>query len=656
MELDEVDRITVLGAGSMGHGIAEVAALAGYEVTMRDIGEELVQNGYDQIEWSLGKLADSDQITAEERDAALERVTPVVDVGEAVADADVVVEAVPEKMEIKKEVYRDVEAAAPDRALFASNTSSLSITELSEVTDRPEQFCGMHFFNPPVRMQLVEVISGAHTDESTLDTIEGLAEAFEKTPVRVRKDSPGFIVNRVAVPLMNEVAWMVHDEEATVAEVDSTTKYDMGMPMGAFELADYVGIDVNYDVLTYLEDVLGEAYEPCPLIAEKVEAEALGKKTGEGFYDYENGGVDIPAEEGRKDVARRLTATMANEVAKLVGGDVADPAEIDEAVMLGLGFPEGPAKTADAHGLADLVDALDEAHEVSGHPRHEVSDALREAAAEGGFYGSDSDESGPEFDVVRVEYPGDMVGRIVLDRPHRMNTISDEVLDELETAIDVLEADEAVRSVLLVGEGDRAFSAGADVTSMAAGGADQLGAVELSRRGQRVFGRLKNSDMPVVAGIDGYALGGGMELATCADLRVASERSELGQPEHDLGLLPGWGGTQRLQRIVGEGRAKEIIFTAERYDAAEMADYGFVNEVVPNDELEDRAHELAADLAAGPPVAQRLTKRAMHVGWENEDAGLEVEAEGFGLLFGTDDLMEGITAFTGDREPEFEGK
>jgi len=147
-----------------------------------------------------------------------------------------------------------------------------------------------------------------------------------------------------------------------------------------------------------------------------------------------------------------------------------------------------------------------------------------------------------------------------------------------------------------------------------------------------------------------------MELAMAADLRVASERSTLGQVEHDLGIMPGWGGTQRLSRIVGEGRAKEIILTAERFDAAEMADYGFINEVVGNDELLEKATELAADLAAGPPVAMAYTKRAMHAGRDDENAGLEVEAQAFGNLFATEDIMEGMAAFSEDRDPEFEGK
>ena len=654
MDFEDIETVAVLGAGNMGHGIAEVAAIAGYDVQMRDIKEEFVQDGYDNIEWSLDKLAEKEQLSEDEADAALERVTPLVDMEAAVGDADVIVEAVPEKMEIKKDVYGDVEAHAPEDAIFATNTSSLSITELSEVTERPEQFCGMHFFNPPVRMPLVEVISGEHTDDETLDAIEALADAFDKTPVRVRKDSPGFIVNRILVPLMNEACWLVHDDVATIAEVDSTTKFDMGLPMGSFELSDQVGNDVGLHVLEYMHEVLGEQYAPCPLLEETVEDDRLGKKSGEGFYDYENGGVDIPTDAGREDVEHRLLAVMANEVGKLVENDVAPVSDIDEAVMLGGGFPDGPAKLADETGLETLVDALETAHEETDAARYELSAGLEAAAEEGGFY-DDDEEASADYDSISLSYPAEYVAQIELDRPHRMNTVSPDMMDEIADAVDHLEEDGEVRAILLTGAGDRAFSAGADVQSMASN-ATPLEAIELSRKGQQTFGKLESCPMPVVAGIDGYALGGGMELATCADMRVASERSELGQPEHDLGLLPGWGGTQRLSNIVGEGRAKEIIFTAERYDAAEMADYGFVNEVVPNDEIDERALELAADLAAGPPVAQELTKKAMLAGRDDTDAGLEVEAQAFGHLIGTDDVMEGITAFMGDGDPDFQGK
>ncbi|MFC3959859.1 3-hydroxyacyl-CoA dehydrogenase/enoyl-CoA hydratase family protein [Halovivax cerinus] len=657
MDVDDINTVAVLGAGNMGHGIAEVAALAGYDVTMRDVNEEFVQDGYDQIEWSLGKLAEREQISDDDADEALDRITPLVDVGEAVGDADVVIEAVPEKMDIKTEVYQDVEAHAPDRAIFATNTSSLSITELSEVTDRPAQFCGMHFFNPPVRMQLVEVISGAHSSDETLDAIGSLAEDFGKTPVRVHKDSPGFIVNRVLVPLMNEAAWMVYEDEATVEEVDSTASYDMGLPMGLFELTDQVGLDVGLHVQEYMHETLGEAYEPCPMTEEKVEAGELGKKTGKGVYDYEDGeGVEIPTDAGAEWIEDRLLAVMADEVAQLIDDDVAGPDAIDRAMQLGAGFPDGPAKMADDRGLEALYDALETAHEDSGAARHEPSDAFADFVEDGQFYESvgSEDADGYDYDSIAVTVQ-DSVGHLAIDRAHRMNTITTDMIEEIDDAVDTLVEDDAVRAILLTGDGDRAFSAGFDASTAAAGSG--IEAADLSRLGQRVFGRFEEIPVPVLAAIDGYCLGGGMELSACADMRIASERSQFGQPEHNLGLLPGWGGTQRLPRIVGEGRAKEIIFTARNdYDPETMADYGFVNEVVPTDEFEERAWELARDLAAGPPIAMKFTKRAMLAGRDGVDAGLEVESSSFGHLFTTDDLWEGLSAFQSDRDPEFEGQ
>ena len=658
MELEDVSTIAVLGAGNMGHGIAEVAALAGYDVTLRDINEELVQEGYDQIEWSLDKLADKDRISEEAATAAKDRIEPVVDVERAVDEADVIIEVVPEVMDIKIEVFSDVIDYAPDDAIFATNTSSLSITDLAEATDRPERFCGMHFFNPPVRMELVEVISGQQTNESTLTLIEGLAKKLDKTPVRVHKDSPGFIVNRVLIPLLNEAAWLVEEGTATIAEVDATTKFDMGLPMGAFELADQVGIDVSYHVLEYMHETLGEAYRPCRLLAAKLEADAVGKKAGKGFYDYEDGGVEIPPDAGRQEIADRLLALMANEVAGLVDGEVADANAIDRAMQLGAGFPDGPAKMVDNRGIEPLVAVLDERFDETDEPRYEAVDLLREMASDGQqFHATTTSQETADFETIKVDRTGrdGRIARIVLDRPHRMNTISVDLLDELSDAIEQLDANSDVRCLLVEGAGDRAFSAGADVTSMATG-ADPIAIVELSRQGQQTFGKLERCDTPVVAAIDGYCLGGGMELATVADLRIASDRSQFGQPEHNLGLLPGWGGTQRLAALIGESRAKVMIFTAERYDAATMLDYGFLTDIVDSDAFDEAAVELAEKLAAGPPIAQKFTKRAMLAGRDSREAGLEIESQAFGQLMSTDDLLEGITAFTNDEQPEFTGE
>lgn len=555
MELADVRTVTVLGAGSMGHGIAEVAALAGYNVYIRDISGEFIEQGYNQIEWSVKKLAEKGHLDEEPSDI-LNRVTTFIDLDAALNGADIVIEAVPEKMDLKKEVYEEIAQRGPEDAIFATNTSTFSITELSEATDRPERFCGMHFFNPPVQMPLVEVIAGAHTDEGTLEFAEALASSMDKTPVRVRKDSPGFIVNRVLVPMLNEAGWLVYEGEATVAEVDSSSKYGLGLPMGCFELADQIGIDVIVDVVEYMHETLGNAYEPCPLFQEKVDAGEVGKKTDVGFYNWASNGADIQTDTQREEIKERLIAIAVNEVAKLVAADVADSAEIDEAVKLGAGFPEGPTQLVSNIGYERIHNVLREHHNETGESRYEPAGRLMTWSKSDGP-GSQADGA-RTFDSICVEYPEEGIAHVFLDRPHRMNTISEKMLDELSQAFDDLEDDDEVLAVALTGEGDRAFSAGADVQGMAAG-VSPFDAVDFSRHGQRTFGKLEQLSKPVVVGVDGFCLGGGMELATCADLCVATDKSKFGQPEHDLGLIPGWGGTQRLKYIVGERRAREII-------------------------------------------------------------------------------------------------
>ena len=676
MQLEDVTQIAVLGAGNMGHGIAEVAALAGYSVTMRDVEREYVEAGYESIEWSLERLEERGDLDEGAVESTLDRIDPVVDLEAAVEEADVIVEAVPEQRSIKADVYASTLEHAPDGAILVSNTSSLSITDLASVTDRPDRFCGMHFFNPPVRMPLVEVIAGADTAPETLDLVTALAEDLGKEPVRVRKDSPGFIVNRVLVPFVNEAAWLLDADAASVETVDATVTTALDLPMGAFELADQIGVDVVLHVLEHLHETLGEAYRPAPALLEKADAGTLGKKAGTGFYDYDADGAAYASATPDDAVRQRLLAVAANETAGLIGDDVADAAAIDRAMRLGAGFTTGPAALADAEGLGTLVAVLDALSAETGAARYEATNALREAAAAGGFTAdeatstpssddaaatdaSDGGQGGAStpldanYDTLSVEVH-DQVAHVELDRPERLNTISVTLLEELKAAAEGLDRMDTVRAILLTGAGDRAFSAGANVTEAFAGASATEG-VELARHGQRVMEALERADVPVVAGIDGYCLGGGMELAAAADLRIASAGSTFGQPEHDLGLLPGWGGTQRLARLVGEGRAKEIIFTTDRYDAETMAEYGFLTDVVAGDGLFEHALDLASDLADGPPIAQAYTKRAIHAG-RGGAAGFALEAQAFGGLFGTDDFEEGLTAFKEDRESTFEGR
>lgn len=383
-KIDDVETIAVLGAGNMGHGIAEVVALAGYDVRLRDINTELVEDGYDQIAWSLEKLAEGGQISEETAEETIERVEPFVSLEDAVANVDVIIEVVPEKMDLKKEVYAEVEAHAPDDAVFATNTSTLSITELSEATDRQERFCGTHFFNPPVQMPLVEVIRGDHTTDETLSFAEAFVNSLDKTPIRVRKDVPGFVVNRVLVPMLNEAAWIVEGDDGTIVEVDSTATATIGLPMGCFELSDQIGIDVAVDVLNYMHETLGEGYAPSPVLTAKVESGEFGKKTGQGFYDWDNGGADIPEDAGTDAIEARLVGVGINELSKLVAADVAPASEINTAMQLGAGFPTALTDMASKIGYAKIHETLEDLHEETAAVRYKPTALLAEWAETGG--------------------------------------------------------------------------------------------------------------------------------------------------------------------------------------------------------------------------------------------------------------------------------
>ena len=391
----DIRRVTVLGAGNMGHGITEVAAIAGYDVTMRDIEEEFVTKGYESIEWSLQKLAEKGLLDESAEDV-LDRIDTAVDLEDSVADADLVIEAVPERMDLKREVFIDLDEFAPEDALLASNTSSLSVTEMAGVTSRPEDVVGMHFFNPPVKMDLVEIIYGERTSDETAETAFEFAESLGKTPIYVRKDVRGFVVNTVLGPFGDEPAWMVSNGEATIREVDAAMVHQRGYPMGPFELMDLTGIDVGYHVRNE------SGREIPPLMAEKVENDELGQKTGRGYYDYEDGdGVDYEPEDGEGFDTLRIEARMVNEAARLVGDGVARPDEIDTGVRLGLGFPEGICRRADKIGLDTILDKLESLYQDTSEARFEPDDYLVELV-ESGKTGEDAGEGFHEYSTGRA--------------------------------------------------------------------------------------------------------------------------------------------------------------------------------------------------------------------------------------------------------------
>lgn len=282
----EIKKVMVVGAGQMGSGIAQVCAQSGYDVLLNDMNKEALEKGMNRIDKLLSRSVEKERITEEDKEATMNRLTASSDLNDA-KDCDIVIEAVVEDMNVKQSVFQKLDKIAPPHAILASNTSSLPITEICAVTERPEKVIGMHFMNPVPVMKLVEVIRGLQTSDETYKAVEEMSKKLNKTSVEVN-DFPGFVANRVLMPMINEAIYTVYEGVASVEDVDTVMKLGMNHPMGPLTLADFIGLDTCLYIMEVLHEGLGDSkYRPCPLLRKYVSAGWLGRKSGRGFYTYE---------------------------------------------------------------------------------------------------------------------------------------------------------------------------------------------------------------------------------------------------------------------------------------------------------------------------------------------------------------------------------
>ena len=359
----EIKNITVLGSGIMGHGIAQVSAMSGYNVVLRDIEQKFLDKAMEKIKWSLDKLVSKEKISQSQAEQIYSRIKPVIDLKEAVKDCQLVIEAVPEIMELKKKVYDELDKVTGNDVIFASNTSTLPITEIANTTSRPNRVIGIHFFNPPQLMKLVEIIPGKQTSSEIVDKTIEFVRSVKKEPVLCKKDVPGFIVNRLFIPLVHEACYVIDRQKNQLIEIDSAVKFKLGFPMGIFELADFTGMDVIHKATIEMHQRDKKVINPHPKIEQLYNEKKLGQKSGEGFYKYSDDKYErIPLTEGlaQKCNPIQLVANILNNAAWLVTNKASDIQEIEKAAQLGLGLKKPLFDTAKEYGVSNIVNELNE--------------------------------------------------------------------------------------------------------------------------------------------------------------------------------------------------------------------------------------------------------------------------------------------------------
>ncbi len=378
-------KAAVIGAGTMGHGIAQLAAMAGYNVTLNDVSDDMLNAAIEKIRWSLGKMNEGGKLK-ESIDSIMSRLSTEKSLDDALSAASVMFEAVPEMLDLKLKLFKIAGAMAPDDALLATNTSSIPVSEIAKVVPKPERVIGMHFFNPPQLMPLVEIVRGQKTSDGYVKAAVDISKKFGKEPVLVNRDVPGFIVNRVLARLLNTSCALVTFGAATIESVDSALKYRLGFPMGAFELADYSGIDVFYLVFQAMKE-RGFVMHQCSLFEEKYGRGELGFKTGSGFYTYPAAGkyyrASISRDAGAQVDLAMLVAPAVNEAIWLVREGVSEPQNVDKATKLGLGYPQGILEIGNEIGMQRIMRAIYKLREMTSWDEYEPDTLLQEIVLSG---------------------------------------------------------------------------------------------------------------------------------------------------------------------------------------------------------------------------------------------------------------------------------
>ncbi|HEX3519118.1 MAG TPA: 3-hydroxyacyl-CoA dehydrogenase NAD-binding domain-containing protein [Solirubrobacteraceae bacterium] len=666
-----VFKAAVVGAGTMGGQIAQTIAAAGIPVVLKDINQDLVQAGLDEAKnvtsGQVGKLVERGKLTAEQGEAQIAEVLGRI-VGttsyEGFGDVDFVIEAVPERMEIKQSVFAELDAATPGHAILASNTSSLSITEIGEATLRPEKVIGFHYFYPASIMPLIEIVEGEETSAETVSAAVTFAQTIRKQPITCA-EVPGFVVNRILNSGISEV-WREQEEKGlSIKKIDEGVGAAGVVPIGPYYLVNLLGLDTVLHVAEHLVESYGEERFYVPKGMQKLVANGkLGAKTGgDGFYNTDGeANIDGDADPDVAELVEMLSLKTFLEACLVLEEGVATHRDIDFGMMAGAGLDPRrgllpPFMKADSVGLDSILERMESAQERYGE-RFTPPTILRRLVAQGrlgqktgqGFYAYPQPDPEQPAEVIKLETRSDGVAIAWLANG-QMNSISPQVIEDLQKVWSKVKGSD-VRALVIASSNPFLYCAGADIKAFTT--MDEASGAELINGAHALFKELGEDGIVTIAAVNGLAFGGGCELAMACDVRIAARSAIFGQPEVKLGIIPGFGGTQRLPRLVGTNKALEMNLVGDPILADEAFELGLVNRTVEDHELLDTALMWARKLAGQAPLAVAQIKGISGAG--DLDEGVEAEKRAFAEVFASEDAKEGISAFLGKRAPSFKGR
>lgn len=678
----KIQKIGVIGAGNMGSGIAQKVAQEGIDVVLIDVEDRFVQKGIANITQTLAKAVERGIFNQEQTKEILSRISGTTDLNE-VRNADLVVEAVFEDIDIKKDLFKRLNKICEDKTVFASNTSSFSITELALSIDSSDRFLGLHFFYHPAMNRLLEIIPGNNTNQKTVSLADIFSKKIGKISIHV-KDSPGFAVNRFFVPWLNEATRLLEEGVANVPTIDDVAKKVFNIGMGPFKLMNVTGIPIAYHSTIGLADKLGDFYLPSNCLKQQFEKQEP--------WDL-SGAVDASK---RDTIEERLLGAIFTVACMLIEEDVASIEDTNRGAKVGLRWSLGPFEMMNKYGIEQSYEIV--TMFVKKYPMLKIPNILKQK------YKHNEEWS---FNYVDLDIK-DNIARILINRPEAMNAINEEVIQQLDKQFTIANNNPDVKAIVLEGAG-RSFIAGADVQYFIKKiEEDKIEDIcKFTGYGHTVLNKIDTADKLVIAKIDGLALGGGAEIALTADTIIASEKGSIGFPETGIGIYPGLGGTQRTTQYIGKELAKYMIFTGKILDAKKAASIGLVEYVVPSDEIDSKISELirsgktlrksmerkvelpdyfekiknyfsdaniqwmlsgegelnelgkkiSKTISYKAPIAIKLANQIIDEGSHlNLNEGLELELSHLLEIFSTEDALEGLNSVVMKRRPTFKGK